>query len=58
VNPDAVHAVREDAAGPDWAGPRLRLRRDLRPADILTTNGAFSGVIDFGDLYAGVHSRP
>lgn len=49
VDPDAVHAVWEDAAGPDWAGPRLRRHCDLHPADVLTTNGTFSGVIDFGD---------
>lgn len=26
---------------------------DLYPANILTTNGIFSSVIDFGDLFAG-----
>ncbi|MCX4691986.1 phosphotransferase [Streptomyces sp. NBC_01408] len=53
-DPDAVRAVWEDAAAaPDWAGPRLWLHGDLHPANILTTNGTFSGVIDFGDLFAG-----
>ncbi|MGW2379785.1 phosphotransferase [Streptomyces sp. NPDC001658] len=53
-DPDAVRAVREDAAAaPDWAGPALWLRGDLHPANILTTNGTFSGVIGFGDLFAG-----
>ncbi|MFF3272642.1 aminoglycoside phosphotransferase family protein [Streptomyces chrestomyceticus] len=53
-DPDAVRAVWEDAAAaPEWAGPRLWLHGDLHPANILTTDGTFSGVIDFGDLFAG-----
>ncbi|MEV0778328.1 aminoglycoside phosphotransferase family protein [Streptomyces sp. NPDC050433] len=53
-DPDAVRAVWEDAvAAPEWAGPRLWLHGDLHPANVLTTNGTFSGVIDFGDLFAG-----
>ncbi|MFD5514759.1 aminoglycoside phosphotransferase family protein [Streptomyces sp. NPDC127066] len=53
-DPAAVRAVWEDAAAaPDWAGPRLWLHGDLHPANILTTNGTFCGVIDFGDLFAG-----
>ncbi|WP_328673896.1 aminoglycoside phosphotransferase family protein [Streptomyces sp. NBC_00328] len=53
-DPDAVRAVWEDAAAaPDWAGPRLWLHGDLHPANVLTTDGTFSGVIDFGDLFAG-----
>ncbi|MEU1708080.1 aminoglycoside phosphotransferase family protein [Streptomyces sp. NPDC005706] len=53
-DPEAVRAVWEDAAAaPDWAGPRLWLHGDLHPANVLTANGTFSGVIDFGDLFAG-----
>ncbi|MER6784287.1 aminoglycoside phosphotransferase family protein [Streptomyces sp. NPDC000658] len=53
-DPAAVRAVWEDAvAAPDWAGPHLWLHGDLHPANIVTTNGALSGVIDFGDLFAG-----
>ncbi|MFI9724020.1 aminoglycoside phosphotransferase family protein [Streptomyces sp. NPDC052396] len=53
-DPDAVRAVWEDAAAtPYWAGPSLWLHGDLHPANILTTDGTFSGVIDFGDLFAG-----
>ncbi|MCT2591260.1 aminoglycoside phosphotransferase family protein [Streptomyces sp. N2-109] len=53
-DPDAVRAVWEDAAAaPEWAGPALWLHGDLHPANVLTTNGTFSGVIDFGDLFAG-----
>lgn len=53
-DPDAVRAVWEDAAAaPGWAGPRLWLHGDLHPANVLTANGTFCGVIDFGDLFAG-----
>jgi len=53
-NPDAVRAVWEDAAAaPEWTGPGLWLHGDLHPANVLTTDGTFSGVIDFGDLFAG-----
>ncbi|MGW6356988.1 aminoglycoside phosphotransferase family protein [Streptomyces sp. NPDC055092] len=53
-DPDAVRAVWEDAAAaPGWAGPPLWLHGDLHPANVLTANGTFCGVIDFGDLCAG-----
>ncbi|MYX50365.1 phosphotransferase, partial [Streptomyces sp. SID8385] len=52
--PDAVRAVWEDAAAaPEWTGPRLWLHGDLHPANVLTADGTFCGVIDFGDLFAG-----
>ncbi|AVH60549.1 MULTISPECIES: aminoglycoside phosphotransferase family protein [Streptomyces] len=52
--PEAVRAVWEDAAtAPGWAGPAVWLHGDLHPANILTTDGTFCGVIDFGDLCAG-----
>ncbi len=54
--PDA-HTVRDvwrDAIGaPEWTGPRVWLHADLHPANILTADGTFCGVIDFGDLCAG-----
>ncbi|MGW2017722.1 aminoglycoside phosphotransferase family protein [Streptomyces sp. NPDC001927] len=53
-DPDAVRAVWEDAAAaPDWDGPALWLHGDLHPANVLTEDGTFCGVIDFGDLFAG-----
>ncbi|MFI1015257.1 aminoglycoside phosphotransferase family protein [Streptomyces sp. NPDC020965] len=53
-DPNAVRAVWEDAAAaPDWAGPPVWLHGDLHPANILTADGTFCGVIDFGDLCAG-----
>ncbi|MDG9710583.1 aminoglycoside phosphotransferase family protein [Streptomyces sp. DH10] len=52
--PDAVRAVWEEAvAAPEWAGPALWLHGDLHPANVLTADGTFCGVIDFGDLCAG-----
>ncbi|THA72272.1 aminoglycoside phosphotransferase family protein [Streptomyces sp. A0958] len=52
-DPDGVRAVWEDAvAAPDWTGPALWLHGDLHPANVLTANGTFCGVIDFGDLFA------
>ncbi|UFR01889.1 aminoglycoside phosphotransferase family protein [Streptomyces sp. Go40/10] len=53
-DPGAVRAVWEDAvAAPDWTGPALWLHGDLHPANVLTADGTFCGVIDFGDLFAG-----
>lgn len=53
-DPDAVRAVWQDAAAaPEWEGARLWLHGDLHPANILTRNGTFCGVVDFGDLFAG-----
>ncbi|MFF9817529.1 aminoglycoside phosphotransferase family protein [Streptomyces sp. NPDC014006] len=53
-DPDAVRAVWEDAlAAPVWTGPALWLHGDLHPANVLTADGTFCGVIDFGDLCAG-----
>ncbi|GAA2636577.1 phosphotransferase [Actinomadura fulvescens] len=53
-DPEEVRAVWDDAAAAsDWAGPALWLHGDLHPANVLTTDGTISGVIDFGDLFAG-----
>ncbi|MFD4371841.1 aminoglycoside phosphotransferase family protein [Streptomyces sp. NPDC058486] len=53
-DPDAVRAVWDDAvAAPAWTGPALWLHGDLHPANVLTSDGTFCGVIDFGDLCAG-----
>lgn len=54
ADPDALRAVWDDAvAAPDWAGPPVWLHGDLHAANILTADGTFCGVIDFGDLCAG-----
>jgi aminoglycoside phosphotransferase (APT) family kinase protein len=53
-DPEAVQAVWAEALdAPPWTGPRLWLHADLHAANVLTTGGALSGVIDFGDLCAG-----
>jgi aminoglycoside phosphotransferase (APT) family kinase protein len=53
-DPDALHDVWDDAlAAPDWTGPALWLHGDLHPANLLTRDGTFCGVIDFGDMCAG-----
>ncbi|MDX2296506.1 MULTISPECIES: aminoglycoside phosphotransferase family protein [Streptomyces] len=53
-DPDAARALWEDAvAAPPWAGPPVWLHGDLHPANVLTEEGGFCGVIDFGELCAG-----
>ena len=52
--PEAVRAVWHDAvAAPAWDGPAVWLHADLHPANVVTADGALSGVVDFGDLCAG-----
>ncbi|MFD7023093.1 aminoglycoside phosphotransferase family protein [Promicromonospora sukumoe] len=54
ADPDPVRAVWDDAvAAPGWAGRPVWLHGDLHPANVLTADGTFCGVIDFGDLFAG-----
>ncbi|GAA0538477.1 aminoglycoside phosphotransferase family protein [Paractinoplanes ferrugineus] len=53
-DPEAVDAVWQDALeAPAWTGPPLWLHADLHAANVLTTEGALSGIIDFGDMCAG-----
>ncbi|MET9952482.1 aminoglycoside phosphotransferase family protein [Streptomyces sp. NPDC006339] len=50
----AVRAVWDEAVtAPEWQGPPLWLHGDLHPANVVVANGTLSGVIDFGDLFAG-----
>ena len=52
--PDGAQAIWHDAvAAPGWAGPPVWLHGDLHPANVLTENGNFCGIVDFGDLCAG-----
>ncbi|MFF3641373.1 aminoglycoside phosphotransferase family protein [Streptomyces sp. NPDC002564] len=54
ADPDGLREVWEDArAAPAWEGPPVWLHGDLHPANVLTADGTFCGVIDFGDLFAG-----
>jgi aminoglycoside phosphotransferase (APT) family kinase protein len=51
---DAAAAVWHDAAtAPAWPGPDVWIHADLHPANVLTTAGRLSGVVDFGALGAG-----
>src|SRR5215472_3961786 len=53
-DPAVVREVWDDAlAAPSWTGPALWLHADLHPANLLTTDGNFCGVVDFGDMCAG-----
>jgi aminoglycoside phosphotransferase (APT) family kinase protein len=49
-----VRAVWDDAvAAPAWDGPPLWVHGDLHPANVIVTDGTLTGVVDFGDLFAG-----
>ncbi|RKN38368.1 aminoglycoside phosphotransferase family protein [Streptomyces hoynatensis] len=49
-----VRAVWEDAvAAPAWEGPPVWVHGDLHPANVVVSDGTLSGIIDFGDLFAG-----
>jgi aminoglycoside phosphotransferase (APT) family kinase protein len=53
-HPASLQAIWADAlAAPVWTGPPRWLHADLHPANVLTRDGNFCGVIDFGDLCAG-----
>jgi len=53
-DPAQVRAIWDDAmAAPGWGEPSLWLHGDLHPANVLTRDGEFCGVVDFGDLCAG-----
>jgi aminoglycoside phosphotransferase (APT) family kinase protein len=50
----AVRAVWDDAvAAGDWAGPPVWVHGDLHPANVVVSDGTLSGVVDFGDVFAG-----
>ncbi|WP_055694310.1 phosphotransferase [Streptomyces prasinopilosus] len=50
----AVRDVWDDAvAAPAWEGPPVWVHGDLHPANVVASDGTLSGVIDFGDMFAG-----
>lgn len=50
----AVRAVWDDAVvAPEWEGSPVWLHGDLHPANVVVSDGTLSGVIDFGDMFAG-----
>ncbi|MGW7537873.1 aminoglycoside phosphotransferase family protein [Amycolatopsis sp. NPDC054798] len=49
-----VRAVWDDAvAARAWEGPPVWVHGDLHPANVVVSDGTLSGVVDFGDLFAG-----
>ncbi|MFD8286240.1 phosphotransferase, partial [Streptomyces solisilvae] len=49
-----VRAVWDDAVtAPEWEGPPVWVHGDLHPANVVVSDGTLSGVVDFGDLFAG-----
>ncbi|GGU04709.1 phosphotransferase [Actinomadura citrea] len=49
-----VRAVWDDAvAAQAWEGPPVWVHGDLHPANVVVSDGALSGITDFGDMFAG-----
>lgn len=49
-----TRAVWDDAvASPEWDGPPMWVHGDLHPANVVGSDGTFSGIVDFGALFAG-----
>lgn len=49
-----VRAVWDDAvAAPAWQGPPVWVHGDLHPANVVVSDGTLSGIVDFGDMFAG-----
>jgi aminoglycoside phosphotransferase (APT) family kinase protein len=51
--PDVRSAWNDGVAAPGWNGPPVWIHGDLHPANVVTSNGTLSGVLDFGELCAG-----
>ncbi|ONK12144.1 aminoglycoside phosphotransferase family protein [Streptomyces sp. MP131-18] len=49
-----VRAVWDDAvAARAWEGPPVWVHGDLHPANVVVSDGTLSGIVDFGDMFAG-----
>ena len=49
-----VWAVWDDAvAAQAWEGPPVWVHGDLHPANVVVSDGTLSGIVDFGDMFAG-----
>ncbi|MFI6864847.1 phosphotransferase [Streptomyces sp. NPDC050421] len=49
-----VRAVWDDAvAAHAWEGPPVWAHGDLHPANVVVSEGTLSGIVDFGDMFAG-----
>lgn len=50
----AVRDVWDEAVTADaWEGPPVWVHGDLHPANVVVSDGTLSGIVDFGDLFAG-----
>lgn len=51
---DRMREVWHDAvAAPDWDGPPVWVHGDMHPANVVVAEGTLTGVVDFGELFAG-----
>jgi aminoglycoside phosphotransferase (APT) family kinase protein len=49
-----VRTVWDDAvAAHAWEGPPVWVHGDLHPANVVVSDGTLSGIVDFGDMFAG-----
>lgn len=49
-----VRAVWDEAVATQaWEGPPVWVHGDLHPANVVVSDGTLSGIIDFGDMFAG-----
>ncbi|MFF4054724.1 aminoglycoside phosphotransferase family protein [Streptomyces sp. NPDC001668] len=49
-----VRAVWDEAVeAAEWEGPRVWVHGDLHPANVVVSDGTLSGIVDFGDMFAG-----
>lgn len=49
-----IRSVWNDAAtAPEWQAPPVWVHGDLHPANVVVSHGTLSGIVDFGDLFAG-----
>ncbi|MFF7074061.1 aminoglycoside phosphotransferase family protein [Streptomyces pseudovenezuelae] len=50
---DARAVWDEAVAAQAWDGPRVWVHGDLHPANVVVSDGTLSGIVDFGDMFAG-----
>jgi aminoglycoside phosphotransferase (APT) family kinase protein len=49
-----VRSIWDDAVTAQaWDGPPVWVHGDLHPANVIVSNGTISGIVDFGDMFAG-----
>ncbi|MFI6536981.1 aminoglycoside phosphotransferase family protein [Nonomuraea sp. NPDC050547] len=61
VDPDVIAGIADDVrdvwddavAASAWEGPPVWVHGDLHPANVVVSDGTLSGIVDFGDMFAG-----